>query len=173
MLSLELKEIEMQEVEVKENRICIKCNVEKQITDFIKDKSRSSGYHPYCRTCQNEYKNRNRALNIKRAISWNKDNPEKRSKIRKTWSDKNNEKCRIYQYNRRALVKSLSDGTVTPTALLNLPKDFCGICNERLDWSNPTKIHLDHIVPLSKGGLNSITNVQWSHAKCNLSKGSK
>lgn len=173
MLNQGLKEIEMQEVEVKRNRVCVKCNVEKQITDFIKDKSRSSGYHPYCRSCQNEYKSRNKTLNTRRATDWNKNNPDRRKEICKNWNNRNYELTRYYKAKRRKRVKNLSDGTLTPKSLKNLPKDFCGICGNILDWSDKSKIHLDHIVPLSKGGSHSITNVQWSHAKCNLSKGSK
>lgn len=31
-------------------------------------------------------------------------------------------------------------------------------------------LHLDHVVPLSKGGPDLITNVKPSHARCNLAK---
>lgn len=33
-----------------------------------------------------------------------------------------------------------------------------------------SKVHLDHIYPISKGGIHSITNVVWSCASCNLRK---
>lgn len=34
-------------------------------------------------------------------------------------------------------------------------------------------MHLDHIIPLSKGGTHEPNNVRITHAKCNLSKHSK
>ena len=33
--------------------------------------------------------------------------------------------------------------------------------------------HLDHYMPLSKGGAHSISNVVWSCAACNLTKNNK
>jgi 5-methylcytosine-specific restriction endonuclease McrA len=35
------------------------------------------------------------------------------------------------------------------------------------------KFHVDHIMPLAKGGLHCYTNVQVAHPKCNLSKKDK
>ena len=46
---------------------------------------------------------------------------------------------------------------------------LCGICHQPIDpveqW------HLDHIIPLSKGGAHSYANTQPSHADCNVKKG--
>jgi len=46
----------------------------------------------------------------------------------------------------------------------------CGICQTEVE---PANWHLDHIQPLSKGGLHSYDNVQVSHPVCNLQKGAK
>ena len=46
---------------------------------------------------------------------------------------------------------------------------MCYYCNCELD----EKKHLDHYIPLSKGGTHSIDNVVWSCASCNLKKGAK
>lgn len=35
----------------------------------------------------------------------------------------------------------------------------------------PKTAHLDHIVPLSEGGDNSIANLQWLHEDVNTAKG--
>jgi 5-methylcytosine-specific restriction endonuclease McrA len=34
-------------------------------------------------------------------------------------------------------------------------------------------LHIDHVIPISKGGTDTLDNVRPSHAKCNLSKGNK
>jgi 5-methylcytosine-specific restriction endonuclease McrA len=56
----------------------------------------------------------------------------------------------------------------------------CHICNGSIDYSAPrivgrkgwqNGLHLDHVIPLSKGGSDHIENVKPSHAKCNISKG--
>src|ERR1043165_882719 len=33
-------------------KVCSQCNVEKNLHEFYKDKSRKSGYHPYCKKCK-------------------------------------------------------------------------------------------------------------------------
>lgn len=33
--------------------------------------------------------------------------------------------------------------------------------------------HVDHVVPLSKGGMHGYTNVQPAHPRCNMRKGAK
>ena len=44
---------------------------------------------------------------------------------------------------------------------------ICGLVADQKDW------HLDHVIPLSRGGTHSNANVAVSHPQCNLSKGSK
>ena len=56
----------------------------------------------------------------------------------------------------------------------------CHICNEPVDLTAPRQcgvpgwergLHLDHVVPLSKGGPDTLDNVKPTHARCNLDKG--
>lgn len=155
------------------NRDCIKCGLTKNESDFIKDKSRKSGFHPYCKLCQNKYKFKNSKLNKDRASKWNKENPERRKEIKSKWIRNNKHITSYHRQLRRKIVKDLSDGTITPNSIKNLPKEICGICNKKLDWNIPSEIHLDHIRPLILKGRHSINNVQWSHAKCNQSKGGR
>ncbi len=50
----------------------------------------------------------------------------------------------------------------------------CQICGKRVSklkkWPHPLSPSLDHIMPISLGGAHSITNIQLTHLKCNLSK---
>jgi len=83
---------------------------------------------------------------------------------------------RASEGKRRAAVKSSSDNTITAQALEDLRKtqgNKCKYCGTTLDFSEKGTVHLDHVVPLSKGGPHSITNVVWSCAKCNLTKSDK
>lgn len=45
----------------------------------------------------------------------------------------------------------------------------CGICGGAIDGD----FHVDHVIPLSKGGLHGYMNVQPAHPFCNLSKHNK
>lgn len=46
---------------------------------------------------------------------------------------------------------------------------MCGICKGFIDGD----FHVDHRIPLSKGGMHGYANCQPAHPKCNLSKGDK
>lgn len=49
----------------------------------------------------------------------------------------------------------------------------CGYANEQhnIDWG--TNLHIDHIIPVAKGGLTSVENSQLLCISCNTSKGAK
>jgi len=47
---------------------------------------------------------------------------------------------------------------------------YCGLCGRE---PPEVKLHVDHIVPLSKGGTNNIANLQTLCSDCNLGKGNR
>jgi len=70
---------------------------------------------------------------------------------------------------RRSLTKQ---GDVTNIQLLELQQNakVCYWCKCLL---KNVKVHIDHYVPLSKGGLHTLSNLVVSCSKCNLSKEAK
>lgn len=59
-------------------------------------------------------------------------------------------------------------------ALRWLQDDKCGICG----WPLPRapingEVHIDHVVPLARGGADEKSNLQLAHAVCNLRKGAR
>ncbi len=58
---------------------------------------------------------------------------------------------------------------VDPAVVLKRDGGICGICREPItgEW------HLDHVVPLARGGEHSYKNTQAAHPFCNLSKGAR
>ncbi len=46
--------------------------------------------------------------------------------------------------------------------------DECGICGHQLDEDDAT---IDHVIPLSRGGSNTVGNMQLAHEACNKAKG--
>lgn len=60
--------------------------------------------------------------------------------------------------------------TVQRVVVWERDKGVCGICGRPADAAS---WHLDHIVPLSRGGPHSYANTQVSHPFCNLSKGAR
>lgn len=47
---------------------------------------------------------------------------------------------------------------------------ICGICRTPVALVHTT---IDHVVPLSRGGLHSYANTQPSHEECNVAKGNR
>lgn len=66
---------------------------------------------------------------------------------------------------RKVIFQAVSDGYLAPVVL-----DTCHLCQGQLDWSTPGAIHVDHIIPISRGGTDSWTNLRFAHAACNLEK---
>lgn len=79
-------------------------------------------------------------------------------------------------HKRRAQKLSTSDNSITNKALENLKisQDYkCVYCDCNLEFSSSKAVHLDHVVPLSKGGSHTLSNVVWTCASCNLKKSDK
>ena len=74
---------------------------------------------------------------------------------------------------RRALKISTSDNTVTKEyldTLLIVQEHKCFYCKTKLNLLDNGNVHLEHYIPLSKGGAHSCGNVVWSCSTCNLNK---
>ncbi len=71
---------------------------------------------------------------------------------------------------RRAKKLGLFVENVDPRVLLGYHEGICGLCNKLVDFHD---FHMDHIVPLAKGGEHRYRNMQPSHPACNLRKGDK
>lgn len=54
--------------------------------------------------------------------------------------------------------------------VLERGRGLCGICGEPVD---PARFHVDHKVPLARGGAHTYANVQPAHPACNLTKGAR
>lgn len=103
-----------------ERRICTKCNEEKELIEFPKDKTKPwyGGYDCYCKVCkrvnvkQNYQKNKD--YKIAKVKKWQKENPNKvkeygkkpnRKIYQKKWSKENPNK--VKQYNKKHQLNSL------------------------------------------------------------------
>ena len=116
---------------------------------------------------------------IRKKREYNTNAPEevkerKRQYDKAYWaSRKGREVARYHKHKRRALELSTDDSTITSQALDALKEEQehkCKYCQCDLDYSSKGEVHLDHVIPLTKGGPHSITNVVWSCAICNKRK---
>ena len=72
---------------------------------------------------------------------------------------------RLYKARKRAS----KVGIVNENKLINEWDGYCGICKEKVEKN----YHIDHIIPLSKGGSHSQENLQITHPSCNFRKSNK
>jgi len=80
---------------------------------------------------------------------------------------------RRYRHNRRILTRSLTLHTIQRVYEDNIKKYgtlTCYLCLQSIAFGND---HLEHKIPLSRGGNNLYSNLAVACNKCNLKKGSK
>ncbi len=85
------------------------------------------------------------------------------------WVKKNPLAQRQKRWAYKARKRMLDTGNVNIAKLVELWDGLCGICRQTVD----DKFEIDHIKPLSKGGLHDQSNLQLTHQFCNRSKGNK
>jgi 5-methylcytosine-specific restriction endonuclease McrA len=107
--------------------------------------------------CKSQYR-RDPAAYVARARRWEKDNPEEAKRLN-----------RQVQQTRRARKLNQFIEDVDPQTVYEMHGGMCGICKEFIDGD----FHVDHVMPLSKGGIHGYVNVQPAHPICNLRKGAK
>lgn len=90
---------------------------------------------------------------------------------RRYYHEKPNKRASVHK--RRVAKMGLGSASITPQALVEIftsQKRRCAMCRINLTRSER---HLDHIVPLSRGGDHDRRNVQFLCRPCNLSKHAK
>lgn len=183
-------------------KICSKCKIEKELSEYHKHTQMKDGLRPDCKQCKSksskdsrsrapkpnrsEYNkklyNANRESINDRHKRYNEANKEKMLAYSREYYINNKERIKKYQQttdrkiakrnisgNRRARIK---EGTVTTSQLkeLILSTEYCYWCEIQL---TSIPIHIDHIIPLSKNGLHTISNLAVTCVPCNLAKGNK
>lgn len=108
--------------------------------------------------------------------SWYEKNKEHHAEYGKAWSAANQDKRNASQHRRRARKQevggSFTDADLTAIRAAqtdNQGRLICWRCGKPIK-DTP---HLDHWIPLDKGGPNSAGNIHYMHAKCNLTKHAK
>lgn len=99
---------------------------------------------------------------------WREANPEQAAAAVKAAYQKDiGAKLRSIEKRRRLLEGVVNDLTTEQWEMLKRLCDYrCGHCGEKLPLTR------DHIIPLSKGGANTLANIIPSCRPCNSSKGS-
>ena len=110
---------------------------------------------------------------------YKQNNKEQLKEYDKEYRQNNPHKVRERARKRRALEKANIHKPYTEDQVLNLYGSVCHICKEEINLSAKRSagapgwqrgLHIDHVIPISKGGPDTIENVKPSHGLCNLSK---
>jgi 5-methylcytosine-specific restriction endonuclease McrA len=82
----------------------------------------------------------------------------------------------IYNASRRLdeLGKPTGAVVVNPVEVFKRDNWTCWLCNLSIDrflkWPDPMSASVDHVIPISKGGEHSMSNVRSAHLRCNCRK---
>lgn len=107
-----------------------------------------------------------------KSLTWRRNNLERARASARKWVADNPEQVAILARTRRARKKK-NGGTHTIEdlrAIFGAQNGKCAYCRVRLTDQNK---HVDHIVPLARGGGNDRTNLQFLCSACNQSKSHK
>ena len=125
---------------------------------------------------------------------WHKENPSYRQRKWKEFKQLNPDYKKDYHKNkpeqsrkdarrRRARKLGVTSEHYSEQQVLDVYGTNCHLCLEPIDLQAPRQqgsdsgwergLHLDHIVPVSKGGSDTLDNVRPAHVLCNLQKGVK
>ena len=147
-------------------KTCTKCGAEKPHAEFHKDKKAKDGLKYYCKACDNEHKKKWYEDNKEHKKKYYEENREHLLEQKKKWAKDNPHLVRAKNQRRRAWKKAalpqLTDDDNLALKILSEEASMLG-----KGW------HLDHIVPLSKGGLHHPDNLQIVRSFYNLSKSDK
>ena len=120
-----------------------------------------------------DHRDQNPDLYREKSILYKANNPEKVKLTLKAWRDKNPHRNKEYSSKRKGR-KLAQLGVVSRGISLRLlaSQEYrCAACEA--DIRTPQSYHLDHIIPLSRGGMHEDSNLQCLCPHCNLSKGAK
>lgn len=177
------------------SKACSRCRIELPANPawFRRATNRKDGLSVWCRSCEARYYDENRTKRNKGQREYHRkrkeQEPEKLRENRRNWSAKNHAKKRWFDKEHRAQNIDLyrkrqvaveskrrsrkrdSEGSFTAediAGMLAAQKGRCWYCSKALHT-----YHVEHRIPLSRGGTNGPENIVLACPPCNLSKGVK
>jgi len=109
-------------------------------------------------------------------------NPDERAKALAKYrkKDSTKERMRSFARKRRALKRNNGQQAYSEFQVLELYGTNCHLCNLPIDLQAPRStgeqgwqsgLHIDHVIPISQGGPDTLSNVRPAHGLCNISRG--
>ncbi len=168
-----------------------RCGQVKLRTEFYRNRGKGDGYQGQCKSCgidsKRESIHRNldyyRAMNRRHAAERRircpeairsekrrdyEKNRDRYSRSRERWfkanPDARQQMHRLDRMKRRAREAAAYEEQVEPIVIWARDDGICHICKEEVSFY---QMHLDHVVPIVRGGKHSYSNIKASHPDCN------
>ncbi len=145
---------------------CTTCKIFKDLSNYTKNKRQ-------CKLCRAKSHKawciKNRDSNLLRKKKYRQDNKEKVALYGKKFKSEHKELYNFYS-RLRVYRKTSAEGSHTVQEWNELKKLYNYMCLSCKKIEPEVKLCEDHIVPLSKGGNNFISNIQPLCRPCNTSK---
>jgi 5-methylcytosine-specific restriction endonuclease McrA len=159
---------------------CTKCREEQPEDEFSVRKS--GRIERQCKSCVRyrsaEWYANNPERGRTRSAQWAQENHDRKKETEDQWRQEN--AARVHElgiaavHRRHVLLRGGIVEKFTHTEIFDRDEYICQICCVSIDPSlgnrHPMMASLDHIVPISKGGSHTRSNVQTAHLQCNRLK---
>jgi 5-methylcytosine-specific restriction endonuclease McrA len=180
---------------------CSGCGQQKKTSDFHKNKAQKTGLSTQCKSCAieraNKWQQDNRAkrkeymrryyeankarweesyaqldseANREKARRWAREHPERNRERVQQWARDNPEKRRAQRALRR--YRENGSGTLSAADIMQMYDDQDGLC-AYCEIPLFGEYHLDHMIPVSRGGIHDWSNIAIACQPCNQRKHAK
>jgi 5-methylcytosine-specific restriction endonuclease McrA len=126
--------------------------------------------------CASQWRKRHRDCETARVNRWRASHREAARAVYTRWARENPEKCAARDARYRARKVEATTIENDPPILVVYRRArldqgvVCYLCGEKIPLGSR---HVDHIIPLSRGGSHAAENLAIACARCNTSKGAK
>jgi 5-methylcytosine-specific restriction endonuclease McrA len=162
-----------------DNSYCKSCKKEKSRAWRASNKDYYKKYYLDNKKTIDQYQKTYQEANPEK-IKENKRSYQKRNPLStNNWKIKNPEKLRAYYRKREALKRTNKHSPYTEENIMSTYGRLCNQCGLEIDMTAPRQtgkpgwengLQIDHLIPISKGGPDTLENVRPTHGLCNLRK---
>jgi 5-methylcytosine-specific restriction protein A len=145
------------------------------LSGFSSSASSKDGLQGYCKDCSKKYQNKYYQETKPTRLKYHrsKKRKAKRKELMAAWHLENPEANRTYRARQRALEEGVEGPNYTPEEWRAICIEYEYHCLCCMKQEPEIKLDADHVIPLHKGGNNSIDNIQPLCGTCNKKKGTK
>jgi 5-methylcytosine-specific restriction endonuclease McrA len=147
-----------------ETKICTCCGVEKPLSEYYKEAKGRDGHRGNCKLCHNSHKkiyNQNPIVKERRRVSDLKNYSTLKGKLVQ----------KRKRHKRRAKLKAAGTFTIEEWDDRLIEYNHC--CAYCYKPFSADELTIDHMIPLSRGGTNTIDNLVPACRSCNSRKWTK